>query len=118
VLELGHSALSHGPLPTSAGERRFSKEHFPYRISQSLKAQSNYLPGMGENDSHAKKSQERFLSLGPSEAAQHLPEGVRPDLDEPGEWVVELADGKEYAADDQCQSRDHKRMRQVALKPE
>ena len=56
--------------------------------------------------------------LDPSEAAQHLPEGVRPDLDDPGERVVELADGEEYAADDQRQGRHHKRVRPVALKPE
>jgi hypothetical protein len=37
--------------------------------------------------------------LGPSEAAQRLPEGLRPDLDDSGERVVELADGEEYGAD-------------------
>jgi hypothetical protein len=56
--------------------------------------------------------------LDPSEAAQHLFEGVRPDLDDPGERVVELADGEEYAADQQRQGRHHKRVRPVALKPE
>jgi hypothetical protein len=37
--------------------------------------------------------------LGPSKAAQHLFEGLRPDLHDPGEGIVELADGEEYAAD-------------------
>jgi hypothetical protein len=45
------------------------------------------------------KRARRGLYLGPSEAVQHLPEGVRSDLDDPGESVVELADGEEYAAD-------------------
>src|SRR5215212_4766186 len=36
---------SPGPLPTSAGERRFSTGNIPHRISQSLNAQSNHLPG-------------------------------------------------------------------------
>jgi hypothetical protein len=61
---------------------------------------------------------ERFLFLGPSEAAQHLFEGFGPDLHDPREGIVELADGEQYAADDQRQRRDHKRVRQVALKPE
>jgi hypothetical protein len=52
---------------------------------------------LGENDPHAKEPGGDFL--GPSKAAQRLPEGVRPDLDDPGERVVELADGEEYAAD-------------------
>ena len=60
----------------------------------------------------------RGFYLGPSEAAQHLPESVRPDLDDPGEGVVELGDGEEYAADDQRQGRDHKPVRHVALEPE
>jgi hypothetical protein len=34
ALELGQSARNHGPLPISAGQRSFSKEHFPYRISE------------------------------------------------------------------------------------
>jgi hypothetical protein len=37
--------------------------------------------------------------LDPSEAAQHLFEGLRPDLNDPGERVVELPDGEEYGAD-------------------
>src|SRR5215204_785802 len=60
----------------------------------------------------------RGFYSGPSEAVQHLPEGLRPDLDGPGEGVVELGDGEEYAADDQRQGRDHKPVRHVALKPE
>jgi hypothetical protein len=52
---------------------------------------------------------------GPCEAVQHLSEGVRPDLHDPGERVVELAYGEQYAADDQRQGRDHKRVRRVAL---
>ena len=44
-------------------------------------------------------SQERCLSLGLSEAAQHLPEGLGLDLDDPRERVVELTDGEEYGAD-------------------
>ena len=56
--------------------------------------------------------------LGPPEAAQHLFEGVRPDLDDSGERVVELADGEQYPADDQRQGRDHERVRRVALKAE
>src|SRR5829696_7199887 len=55
---------------------------------------------LGENDPHAKESQEGGGYLGPSEAVQHLPEGLRSDLDDPGEGVVELAHGEEYAADD------------------
>ena len=42
---------------------------------------------------------DRSRLLDPSEAAQHLFEGLRPDLDDPGERVVELADGEEYGAD-------------------
>src|SRR5215212_8386131 len=45
----------------------------------------------------------RGFYSGPSEAAQHLPEGVRPDLDDPGESVVERADGEEYSAEKQRQ---------------
>jgi hypothetical protein len=33
------------------------------------------------------------------EAAQHLPESLGLDLDDPGERVVELPDGEEYGAD-------------------
>ena len=57
-----------------------------------------------------------YLSL--SEAAQYLPEGDRLDLDGPGEGVVELGYGEEYAADDQRQGRDHKRVRHVAIESE
>src|SRR5215208_2202031 len=39
------------------------------------------------------KARRGCLSLGPSEAVQHLPEGLRLDLDGPGERVVELGDG-------------------------
>jgi hypothetical protein len=70
-----------------------------------------------ENDPHAKSREGGFYS-GPSEAVQHLPEGIRPDLDGPREGVVELGDGEEYAADDQRQGSDNKRVRHVALQPE
>jgi hypothetical protein len=71
-----------------------------------------------------RRSKKKFIStlvhrsgpyLGPPEAAQHLFEGLRPELDDPGEGIVELADGEQYAADDQRQGRDHKRVRRVAL---
>ena len=50
-----------------------------------------------------KRSSRKFIAtivhrsrsyLDPSEAAQHLFEGLRPDLDDPRERVVELADGE------------------------
>src|SRR5215212_10766419 len=71
------------------------KSIFPIGSAKALRHRVNIC--LGENDSHAKEPGGDFL--GPSEAAQRLPEGVRPDLDDPGERVVELADGEQYAAD-------------------
>src|SRR5919107_4574355 len=74
-----------------------------------------------------RRSKKKFIStlvhrsgpyLGPPEAAQHLFEGLRPDLDDPGEGIVELPYGEKYAADDERQGRDHDRVRHVAPKPE
>src|SRR5215204_1872305 len=100
------SLLDSGPslCPSQNGVAPTSRSPFP--LLAVIKAQTP-MP----------KSQEGGY-LGPSEAAQHLPEGVWPDLDHPGEGVVELGDGEEYAADDQRQGRDHKPVRHVALKPE
>jgi hypothetical protein len=108
------SARSHGPVPTGASEQSPSKKHFPYKIGEDFTAQ---LPSAKAKITPLPKVA-RGSYLGPSEAAQHLPEGVRLDLDNPGEGVVELGDGEEYAADDQRQGGDHKRVRHVALKPE
>src|SRR5215208_3820206 len=83
-------------LPALASEVP-QKVHFPHGISQSLAAHTVTIC-LGKNVSHAKNARSGAC-LGPSEAAQHLPEGFRPDLDDPGERIVELADGEEYGAD-------------------
>jgi hypothetical protein len=85
-------------LPALASEVS-QKSTFPIGSAKALRhTQSNHLPG--QKCLPCQKRKERCLFLGPSEAAQHFPEGIRPDLHDPGERVVELAYGEEYGADE------------------
>src|SRR5919107_121427 len=81
-------------LPALANEVS-QKGHFPIGSAKALRHTVTIC--LGQKDPHAKESGGDFL--GPSKAAQRLPEGLRPDLGNPGERVVELPDGEQYAAD-------------------
>ena len=108
--------LRRHPRPHLRGNRtricffRCSKR-FSYRNGESLAPRTNRLPR--RKRPHAENTGGGFR-LGIPEAAQHLFEGLRPDLDDPGEGIVELPNGEQNAADDERQGRDHERVHHVA----